>query len=139
MVQLDVGAVTEAIRHEFPDLQALYVFGSMNDGTARATSDVDLGVLLPHRRAQDAGSLAMSDLRFQVEAIVHREVDLINVRLVSMVFRKEIIAGGTAVFVGDERAVAEFEMLTMSLYQKLNEERREILRDLVSTGRAYRL
>lgn len=31
----------------------------------------------------------------------------------------------------------EFEMLTLSLYQKLNEERKEILAAFRETGRAY--
>jgi hypothetical protein len=33
--------------------------------------------------------------------------------------------------------VAEFEALTLSLYQKLNDERRDILAAFHATGRAY--
>ncbi|MCZ7670644.1 MAG: hypothetical protein M5U34_27580 [Chloroflexi bacterium] len=41
------------------------------------------------------------------------------------------------IFCADEYAADEFEMLTLSYYQKLNEERREILAEFARTGRAY--
>ena len=60
-----------------------------------------------------------------------------NLRAVSVVFRKEIVFTGERVYTGDEFAAEEFEMLTLSLYQKLNDERREILEEFRRTGRAY--
>ena len=37
----------------------------------------------------------------------------------------------------DQYAVDEFEMLTLSFYQKLNEERKELLDDFWKTGKVY--
>ena len=100
------------LRDALPALQAVYLFGSCADGTSRPQSDLNLAVLLPHVDAKAAG----------------RGVDLINLRTVSTVFRHEIVTTGIPIF---------FEMITLSLYQKLNEERAEILRSVRSDGRAY--
>ncbi|MGB3218855.1 MAG: hypothetical protein WBD79_15760, partial [Anaerolineae bacterium] len=64
-------------------------------------------------------------------------VDLVNGREVSTVFQKEIIRSGRRIYTADDNAVAEFEMLTLSYYQKLNEERAAILQVFRETGKAY--
>ena len=78
----------------------------------------------------------MSRCRFDLQEALSREVDLLNARQVSTVFQKEII-GGARIYCADRYAADEFEMLVISYYQKLNEERREILAAFYRTGRAY--
>ena len=51
------------------------------------------------------------------------------------VFQKEIIAADRTIFCADEAAADQFEMLTLSLYQQLQEERKEIIEDPVADGR----
>ena len=48
----------------------------------------------------------------------------------------EVVTTGRRIYTGDARAADEFEMLTLSLYQKLNDERRAILEQFWATGRA---
>jgi hypothetical protein len=79
----------------------------------------------------------LSDVRFELEALLKRDVDLINLRRVPTVLQKEIVAAGRRVYQADEYAADEFEMLVISYYQKLNDERREILEAFNRTGRAY--
>jgi len=62
---------------------------------------------------------------------------LINLRLVSTVFQKEIVVADRRIFCADRYAADEFEMLTFSYYQKLNEERKQILEEFFKTGKAY--
>jgi len=133
MINLPMEIMLEA----YPDLKAVYLFGSCADGTETPASDVDIALLIPHAEAKAAGHLAMSPLRFSLEKHLHRSVDLVNLRLVSTVFQKEIIAGGTRVFCVDEDEADLFEALVLSLYGKLNEERAEILASLKETSRAY--
>lgn len=101
------------------------------------SSDIDIGLLLPHVDAARVGSLRYSDLRFSLEEIVGRVVDLVNLRRVSIVLQKEVLATGDRIYTRDRRATEEYEMLVLSLYGKLNEERREILEEFARTGRAY--
>ena len=121
----------------FPDVQAVYLFGSCTDGTETPKSDVDVALLLPHSEAKAAGHLAMSPLRFSLEKQLQRPVDLVNLRMVSTVFQKEIIINGTRMFCAEDDESDLFEALVLSLYGKLNEERADILVSLSETSRAY--
>jgi uncharacterized protein len=91
---------------------------------------------LPHEQAKKEKNLILSECRFELERTLSKQVDLLNSRLVSTVFQKEII-GGRLIHCADLFAVDEFEMLVLSYYQKLNEERKGILESFYRTGRAY--
>ena len=111
------------------------MFGSYGTEDEWPDSDVDVAVLLPPTQAKETGSLLLSELRFDLEALSLRDVDLINVRRVDTVFQKEIVFADRRIYCADRYAADEFEMLVLSYYQKLNEERAEIIRDALETGR----
>jgi len=131
--------IVALVKAVFPDVQAIYAFGSWDTVDERPNSDVDVALLLRHRVAKQAGSLAMSDLHKQLERTLNKDVDLINLRRVSTVFQHEIVNSGNVLFCVDEVARQEFELLVWSFYQKLNEERAEILQEGLKTGRFYDL
>jgi uncharacterized protein len=130
-------AIISAIRQYLPEVQAIYLFGSWGTGDEWPDSDVDVAVLLPAVEAKRTGSLAASDLQEALVATVKKDVDLINIRQVSTVFQKEIITTGRRLFCADETRADEFEMVVLSLYQKLNEERAGILEEAMASGRFY--
>ena len=134
---MDETKIIITISKYYPDVQAVYLFGSYGTNQAWADSDIDIAVLLPHEKSSQAGSLAMSDLRFELEKELGKGVDLINLRGVCTVVQKEIVAADRRIYCSDEYAADEFEMLTFSYYQKLNEERREILEEVTASGRIY--
>lgn len=121
----------------YPDLQAIYLFGTYGTDEEWPDSDVDIALLLPWKKAKEAGPLMMSDLRFELESLLNKGVDLINLREVSTVLQKEVIAAGRRIYRADEYATDEFEMLVLSYYQKLSEERRDILQSFFETRRAF--
>ncbi|MFZ5995456.1 MAG: type VII toxin-antitoxin system MntA family adenylyltransferase antitoxin [Thermodesulfobacteriota bacterium] len=123
----------------YPDLQAIYIFGTYGTDEEWPDSDVDIALLLPWEKAKEAGSLMMSDLCFELESLLHKDVDLINLREVSTVLQKEVIAAGRRIYCADEYAADEFEMLILSYYQKLSEERRDILQSFFETRRAFNI
>lgn len=127
--------VRDVLSH-YPNAQGIYLFGSHGTADERPDSDVDIALLLPPDEAERAGHLALGDLHLQLSAALGRDVDLLNARLVSTVFQIAIIFG-ELIYRADRYAVDEFEMLTLSYYQKLNEERAEILAEFRRTGRAY--
>ncbi len=131
--------IIETILSHYPQTQAIYLFGSYAAGQERADSDVDIALLLPPEMAKRAGNLALSQLHLSLSEQLGKEVDLINLRQVSSVFQKEIIMAEQKIFCADTAVADEFEMLTLSFYQKLNEERREILAEFARTGRAYQV
>jgi hypothetical protein len=81
--------------------------------------------------------LALTPCHLELVEALGKDVDLLNARQVSTVFQKEIVAKGRLLYCADKYAVDEFEMLTLSYYQKLNEERKEILEEFERTGKAY--
>ena len=127
----------EPIIEVYPSVQAGYLFGSFAERNENEHSDIDIALLLPHQLAKQEQSLAMSPLRFVLEKKLRTTVDLINLRIVSTVFQKEIVGYGQRVHCGDEYAADTFEMLVLSFYGKLNEERSEILQEFYKTKRAY--
>lgn len=132
------GIVETIIRH-YPDTQAVYLFGSYGTENEWPNSDADIAILLPPETSKPAGHLMMSQLHGDMELLLERDVDLLNLRLVSTVFQKEIIMAERRIYTGDEYAADEFEMLTLSYYQKLNEERAEVLAEGLRTGRFYNI
>jgi uncharacterized protein len=121
----------------YPQTEAIYLFGSFGTADEWPSSDVDIALLLPPAEARQAGSLALSDLHLALASALDKEVDLINLRQVSTVMQKEVIFNGRRIYCRDEYAADTFEMLVISFYQKLNEERRGILEEFQKTGRAY--
>ena len=127
--------IIDIILAHYPETQVIYLFGSYQTADEQPTSDADVALLLPPQQAKAAGSLALSALRSELEACLGRDVDLINLRQAPTVLQKEVVAAERRIYLADEYAAAEFEMLTLSFYQKLNEERGNIIRDALTTGR----
>ena len=125
--------IIKTVRFYYPDISAIYLFGSYGTEYERIDSDVDIALLLPVLTAKEAGRLSSSGCWSALSSLTERSVDLINLRLVNTVFQHEIIQRGTILFKAADSATDTFEMITMSLYQKLNEERKDIIRDVLRT------
>ena len=132
------GKIVRTVLGHYPDTQAIYLFGSYGTENEWPDSDVDIALLLPPEQAKAIRMLAMSPLCCELGSLLEKPVDLINLRVVSTVFQKEIIAADRRIHTGNAYAADEFEMLVLSFYQKLGEERADILEEFWRTGRAYR-
>jgi predicted nucleotidyltransferase len=133
----EMRTLVEIVLRDFPSAQAIYLFGSYARGEQHTRSDIDLAVLLPVDIARAAGDLRLSDTALALAKQARRDVDLVNLRLVSTVFQNEIIHTGVLLHCSDEPARQEFEMLALSAYIKLSEERADILRVFLRTRQAY--
>lgn len=129
--------IVRIILEHYPTAQAIYLFGTYGTPDERCDSDVDIAVLLPHELARQKPQLMLTTCHYELADALERSVDLLNAREISTVFQKEIVAAGRPIHGADSEALAEFEMLTLSHYQKLNEERKEILEAFEETGKAY--
>ncbi len=129
--------IVKIVVGHYPAVEAIYLFGSYAQGDPWPQSDVDIALLLPPADARNEKMLAMSSCRMELSDALKKEVDLVNLRLVSTVFQNEIIHSERRIFTRDEEAALAFEMKVLSAYQKLNEERAEILKSFFETKRAY--
>ncbi|MFH0924893.1 MAG: nucleotidyltransferase domain-containing protein [bacterium] len=128
-------SIIKIIKQHYPDIQAIYIFGSYGTEYETTESDVDIALLLPPHIYKTLKKVPISDCRYELEDVLERTVDLINLRLVSTVFQNEIIASGKKIYCADTSAIDDFEALTLSYYQKLNEEIKFILQDIKECGR----
>jgi len=133
----DTKAIIQTILAHYPAAQAIYLFGSFGTDKAWPNSDVDIALLLPPDEAKCAGHMALGNARVAIERLLGKDVDLINLRQVSTVFQKEIIMSERRIFCANAYAADEFEMLVLSYYQKLNEERADVLAEGLRSGRFY--
>jgi predicted nucleotidyltransferase len=134
---IEPGAIIPTVLRHYPDTQAIYLFGSYGTDNEWPDSDVDIALLLPPKQARAARPLAMSPLCAELGSLLKTSVDLINLREASTVFQKEIIAADRRIHTGNAYAADEFEMLVLSLYQKLSEERAEIVAEGLRSGSFY--
>ncbi len=122
----------------YHDTQAIYLYGTWGTEYQRQDSDLDIAVLLPNATARDIDYSTWGHLSVEVASAAKVDrIDLVNLRTAPVILRKEIIAADRRIYCADENAADEFEMLTISFYQKLNEERREIVQSGLKTGRFY--
>lgn len=136
---MNLAPIVNTILAHYPTVQAVYLFGSYGTADERPESDADIALLLAPTEAKKAGSLAATDLQSELAGVIGRSVDLINLRQVSTVLQKEVVMADRRIFEGDLTAAEEFEMLTLSYYQKLNEERAGIIESALAGGRFHRV
>jgi len=131
--------IIQAILNHHPKVQAIYIFGSFGTENERPESDVDIALLLSPDDSKKIISPLTSKLHSELEQMLNKDVDLINLRQVSTVLQKEVIAANRCIYQGDKFADEEFEMLTLSQYQKLNSEREGIIESALAGGRFHQI
>jgi len=130
---VNLPALVELIREAVPDVVAVYLFGSTARGEASARSDLDLALL--GRRPLDP--VMRWELQQHLAVAAGRDVDLVDLRAASSVFRVQVLRDGQVLLDRDPNARALFEATALSSYARLNEERREIIEAALRTGRVY--
>ncbi len=119
-------ALVEHIRQKVLSLQAIYAYGSRIDGLLHAASDLDLALLL--EPASNFSPFEVFQLRGDLETIAGCPVDISILDCnKSVILCKEVVSRGKVIFVNDPDAVDNFEMMALSLYAQLSEERRPVI------------
>jgi len=103
----------------------VYLFGSRAAKSANAESDFDIAFLAE----SSPTPIELFDLRQQLADRLSADVDLVDMRAASTVFRTQVLGNSVLLVDRNPRRRAEFEMFALSDYARLNEERRDILKD----------
>lgn len=123
-------AVEAGVRAALPDLSWLALFGSRARGDATPDSDVDVAVLACGPIAEER----LRALRGDLEIAIRRDVHLIDLRRASTVLRSQVVANADVLFATGDADTEQFLDFVLSDYARLNEERRDILRDVRERG-----
>jgi uncharacterized protein len=111
----------------------IYLFGSVVKGNFREDSDIDIA-FLSHKDLSDYDVFIIAQ---DLADILHREVDLIDLKKSSTVFTAQVVGTGTTIYCSDENKRMYFEMYAFQNYALLNEEREYILKDIAKRGSVY--
>lgn len=122
--------LVDGLLSEFPELLAVYFFGSFATDYERGASDLDLAVYA--ETSLPAASLWRVAQRLASD--VGRDVDIVDLASASTVMRAQVIHGGKRVYCADEAACETFEDYVYSSYARFNDERRGILEDILRRG-----
>lgn len=124
--------VVAAVRARFPQVMAIYAFGSQINGSAGADSDLDLAVLLPGY----ADPEIMWDLAGNLADLVACPVDLLDLRAASTVMQYQVITGGQRLWsVGLPGDL--FECYVLSEKTALDTARTPLIADISRTGKIH--
>jgi predicted nucleotidyltransferase len=115
-------ALVEVVRRGVPDIDAIYLFGSVARGRTRPGSDVDVALLLPpgQKLSPDEFLATMAEL----EGLTHMAVDLsvLNTQT-QLVHAKEVVTTGVCLFARSQERIRVFEMQVLSQYARFLEDR----------------
>ncbi|WP_088013175.1 type VII toxin-antitoxin system MntA family adenylyltransferase antitoxin [Gottfriedia acidiceleris] len=112
---------------------AIFLFGSAAQDRMRPDSDYDIAYLSDSKLSNYERFLLSQELA----NIINYNVDLIDLINASTVFQAEIIHNGKVIYCADDERRINFEMKTLKMYAKLNEERIEILKNIKKRGSIY--
>lgn len=90
--------LSEAVKNS-PHLEAIKsvaIFGSYVNGTPKEDSDID--VLIDFEPKATIGFFALSDIKNNFEAFLHKTVDLLTPQAISKYFRDEVLAQAEYVY-----------------------------------------
>jgi hypothetical protein len=68
---------------------------------------------------------------------LNRDVDLIDLNEASTVFQAQVVHTGKVIYCADEKRKDLYELKTLKMYAKLNEERLPILKNIDERGSIY--
>lgn len=100
------------VLHGFSEVRLAYLFGSVAAGTERASSDVDVAVLL----TPEASTTILDRLTHALERATGRTVDLVDLATAPPLLAHEIIKNGTIILSRNEEERVNFVTRAIARY-----------------------
>lgn len=123
--------IIHIVTHQLRDVLAIYLFGSTGTPYEKADSDVDIAIL----RRPKIEMTERIDLINALIDILHKDkIDLIDLNKVPTVLKFQVILNGKRIYCANIYDCDSFEMYAFSDYVRLNEERRDILKEIQQRG-----
>ncbi|AZB42050.1 nucleotidyltransferase domain-containing protein [Bacillus sp. FJAT-42376] len=133
MEEQTVRQIEEFLRKEI-DPAFIIIFGSFAKGSVHKDSDLDIAFYSEEREFSSYDLFMMAQ---ELADMLKLEVDLVNLRTASTVFQAQIYTTGKVIYSKDESLRKRCEMLSLRMYVKLNEERKDIILKVNESGTIY--
>ncbi len=128
-----VSKLIKELSEKLIGLEAIYLFGSRARDDQKPTSDWDFAYLCREKSIDEI----VWNIKLELETKFDLNVDMVNLYDANTILQIQVIKTGRLIWTGDLKKVKEFEYLTLSYYQKLNDERADLLKDIKSRGNIY--
>ena len=125
--------IIKILKKSIPDIEAIYIFGSVAEGRDGSSSDVDIAFLSP----TPIESLKVWELSNEIAFELKRDVDLVELKQTNTIFRFQIISKGDRIYCNNEKEIEAYESLVWSFYVRFKDERRAIDEQILKDGRVY--
>ncbi|OHD10820.1 MAG: hypothetical protein A2086_15135 [Spirochaetes bacterium GWD1_27_9] len=102
----------------------IYLFGSILKENFNNESDIDIAVIFDQKIPKE--DLFNHSLNLGV--LLKRDIDLVDFKESAVTLRIEIIKAGKVIFCENEETRLFYEMISLTEYQKLNEEREIVIK-----------
>ena len=112
----------------------IIVFGSVASGHTHKESDLDIAF---YKKELNLSSYEVFMLAQELADLLNIEIDLVDLKHASTVFQAQIFSRGKVIFSNDETLRMTMEMTALSMYARLNEERKEIIENIDEGGTIY--
>ncbi|MCG6574250.1 nucleotidyltransferase domain-containing protein [Pseudomonas sp. AF32] len=129
---MDIQALLTHLQDRFPDLLAVYLFGSHAQGTAGPDSDVDMAVLVPG----EIDPMQLWQIAGDMADIAKVPVDLIDLRAATTVMQYQIVTRGQRLWAKDVQA-GLYESFILSEKTAFDAARAGLLKDIQEKGTVY--
>ena len=113
--------------------QLIILFGSAVTGRMRQDSDIDIAFL--SNKNLDVYEVYL--ISQELSSLLGRDIDLIDLKKASTVFKANILATGKIIYFADENIKCDFQIRTLKAYCLLNEERKLVLDKIRERGKIY--
>ncbi|MCP4400426.1 MAG: nucleotidyltransferase domain-containing protein [bacterium] len=110
----EIRSVIIAVCEEQPAIMAAYLFGSVALGTAKASSDVDVALLLDDRKSDSFSLLACIT---RLEDLLECHVDVVIVNSANELLKYEVRRSGKVIFDRSPEFRKAFEIRSRKAYE----------------------
>ena len=114
-------------------VKMIYLFGSVLSETFNDESDIDCAIYCKESNFNKGFFL----IKAEIEFVLKRDLDLVNIKTANPDFATEIIANGKLIYAQDQPFKDQFEMQVLSEYLTLEEDRAIVLENIYKTGRVF--
>jgi len=121
----------KVILETFPNVIAIYLFGSFGTKFATAQSDVDLAILAKNK----IDKIRLWKLSQAIAIQIDKDVDLIDLKQVSTILQFQIINENRRLYCQDEHKCNTFENIVDAEYLNFRQLRADLIADIKKRGR----
>ena len=128
--------IQQVIKNEILKLKTIkmiYLYGSVLSEAFNDESDIDCAIYCN----ESDFKTGLFDIKPEIELILKRDLDLVNIKTANPDFATEIIANGKLIYTKDQLFKDQFEMKILSEYLTLEEDRAIVLENIYKTGRVF--